>query len=290
MPTNSAARQLHEHLVLRGRQVARLPLHPAIADGSEWGKSARTCGTSEASSSRKESDMFRVHRTVLLSVFCVAFVGITAAQEIEGQKIKGWGTVFDPEGDARATLKDGAVELTVPGAYRDLWPIGGRVNAPRILRPVKGDFTVHVKVASAVSTAGKAALADLPAGSPSSRGATLIVWHDENNFIRFERACYTGTKTKKLNHIWFYNTFDRGKRIIERSGQVDPEGAFYLWIARKMGTFYAYYHQQGDTKWTQLETHRLGLPDDVQVGVSMVNTTTEPFTVRFEDFKVGNAE
>jgi hypothetical protein len=54
----------------------------------------------------------------------------------------------------------------------------------------------------------------------------------------------------------------------------------------KQGTLYAWYRQEGDREWTAMETHRPALPNHVQVGVSLINTTSDPFTVRFEDFAV----
>ena len=226
--------------------------------------------------------MFRMSLAFVSALTCAVVFDAVGALASETQTIEGWGTLFDPEGDAKATEKNGAVELTVPGAYRDLWP-AGRVNAPRILRPVQGDFSVQVKIASTVSTAGTSALADLPSGSVLYRSAALIIWQDENTFVRLERGSSTAKESREL---WIYHTFDGGKRVVHQIGNVASAGAAYLWIARKQGTFYAYFRQEGDKKWTQLETHRLGLPYEVNVGVSLVNTTSEPFTVRFEDFQV----
>ena len=205
--------------------------------------------------------------------------GVVLAQDGEGQDIPGWGTLFDPEGGATVASEGDSVELTVPGSYRDLWP-EGRVNAPRILTPVQGDFSVVVKV-PAIPGTGTDLAPDRPdAARWPVKAAALLVWQDEGNFVRFERL------SSQSRHSWHYHTFDDGKRLIQLRGELKPDVATHLWIARQKGTFHAGYRQEGDKDWTRLETHRLGLPDQVQVGVSLVNSTSEAFTARFEQFKV----
>ena len=233
--------------------------------------------------------MFRKHSSVLLTVLCVAVVA--TAQEKEAKDFEAWGTLIDPAGGATAVRKNEALELTVPGQYRDMWP-GSCVNAPRILRPVKGDFSVQVKVTSAVNVTGKSLAPDVPAKARwVVQAASLIIWHDENNFVRLERNSGRNSGlSEPTKHVWYYNAFDGGTRVVHRRGDVRADGTSQLWIARKQGTFYAYYRQEGDANWTALEVHRLGLPDEVQVGVSLVNTTNEPFTVRFEDLRVGDVK
>lgn len=195
----------------------------------------------------------------------------------ESTVIEGWGTLFDPAGGATAVKRGNGVELGVPGVFRDLYP-DGSVNAPRILRPAKGDFFVQVKVTSAVNVTG---LDLVPDARFIYRAAILTVWQDENNFVRLERSS-SGTRP----HRWSYQAWNQGKAEVNSVGIVGPDGASYLRIQRKQGTFYAWYRQEADAEWTAMEVHRLGLPDEVQVGVSLINTANQPFTVRFEDFEL----
>jgi len=195
--------------------------------------------------------------------------------------IKGWGTLVDPAGGATAVENNGAVELRVPGVYRDLWPEGS-VNAPRMLQPIKGDFAIQVKITSPVNVTGLKLAPDGPANARFPyRAAVLMIWHDANNFVRLERA-----SSVSKPHRWGYQTIEQGKVGVFHVGIVRPDAASYLRLRRKQGAISAWYRQDGDREWTMMEVHRLDLPDEVQVGVSLVNTTSDPFTVRFEDFTV----
>src|SRR5207249_2344373 len=79
-----------------------------------------------------------------------------------------WGEFIDPAGDCRVREVGGIVTITVPGAYHDLWPREGKVNAPLLLRDVEGNFTATVKVA-AVTKAEE--------GTPISELATTVAFH-----------------------------------------------------------------------------------------------------------------
>jgi len=193
--------------------------------------------------------------------------------------IEGWGTLEDQEGKARVVQRDNGIELSIPGVYRDIWP-GVAVNAPRLLRRVSGDFAVQVKVVSPVDVTGKTLTAKRPVEARFLfRAACLLVWHDEKNFVRLERS-----SSLSRPHRWGYQAFDQGRRAATQAGEVRKEGESWLRIQRKDGVVYAWYRQAGDEAWTAMEVERLSLPDEVTVGVAVLNSTSDPFMVRFEDF------
>jgi len=177
--------------------------------------------------------------------------------------------------------KEDGVELSVPGLYRDIWP-GVVVNAPRLVRRVSGDFAVQVKVVTPVDVTGKNLTAKRPAEARFLfRAASLLVWHDEKNFVRLERS-----SSLSRPHRWGYQAFDQGRRAAMQAGEVRKAGDSWLRIQRKNGVVYAWYRQDGDEAWTAMEVERLSLPDVVTVGVAVLNSTSDPFMVRFEDFEV----
>ena len=45
------------------------------------------------------------------------------------ETVKGWGLVVDPLGDCTFSHQEGKFTIKVPGAYHDLWPVKGKVNA-----------------------------------------------------------------------------------------------------------------------------------------------------------------
>jgi regulation of enolase protein 1 (concanavalin A-like superfamily) len=81
---------------------------------------------------------------------------------------------IDPLGDSRMSLdaRSGFLRITVTG-YHDLWPANRNYNAPRLMREVQGDFTVETKI-----------------DGPERWCGGLLLWKDQNNFIRFERGIH----------------------------------------------------------------------------------------------------
>lgn len=221
-----------------------------------------------------------IHLLGVASVFLLSMA--TSGEHAQAdQEIHGWGKLEDSEGDARVVQRGNGVEMSVPGVYRDIWP-GVAVNAPRLVRRVSGDFAVQVKVVSPVDVTGKTLTAKRPAKARFLfRAACLLVWHDEKNFVRLERS-----SSVSRPHRWSYQAFDRGRRAASQAGEVRKEGESWLRIQRKDGVVYAWYRQAGDEAWTAMEAERLSLPDVVTVGVAILNTTSDPFMVRFESFVV----
>src|SRR4051812_32834403 len=123
---------------------------------------------------------------LLVAVFAFFLAAWSLAEEKKPQTIKGWGTVVDPDGDCRVEEKDGTLTITVAKTHHDLTyqEIGNRFNAPRVVREVEGDFTMQVKVP-------KFPMPDADAeatGLYPFMSAGLLVWQDEKNFFRVERA------------------------------------------------------------------------------------------------------
>src|SRR5262245_57498798 len=126
-----------------------------------------------------------MHRFVVGFIGFAAGLGLVAAalgDEKKPTEIKGWGTVIDPDGDCSITEDKGKVTIKVPGSHHDLYV--RKLNAPRVLREVEGDFVAQVKV-----TADWKPGARLPKVSTVPyNGAGLLVWDSEKHFVRWERS------------------------------------------------------------------------------------------------------
>ena len=103
-----------------------------------------------------------------------------------------WGDAVDPDGDCQFELdpREDKVRIIVPGKTHILSAEIGHVNAPRLLRDIKGDFDLIVRVAGTSNPGGKATTTVY---SPY-HGAGLLIWQDEENYVRLEIAteCSTG--------------------------------------------------------------------------------------------------
>jgi regulation of enolase protein 1 (concanavalin A-like superfamily) len=216
--------------------------------------------------------MSRISLLAALSLTAGLVFNPAMADETKPQMIKGWGTVVDPDGDCKVSEENGKLTIAVPKTYHDLTHFEGqtKLNAPRILQKVKGDFCIQVKVN----------VFPLPAEDTSSSGkfsfvsAGLIVWHDTNNFIRIERAAESGRPFVWIEH------FENGKATTQKL-EVIADNTTYLRFT-KSGTKLTYETSQDGSTWQQIEAEDAMLTESVDVGVLAINTTTRNFAPQLE--------
>ena len=219
----------------------------------------------------------RLAAVVLLAA--VPLLAIAAVAEDGAKEIEGWGTWIDPDGDCQVAAEDDAVVITVSPTVHDLWPENPeakqRANAPRILRDVSGDFTAEVKVAGTVL------------GGEFFRSGAMLIWQDERNFVRFERA--GSFRDKKPRHYCWLHVFKDGKRVVNLQKEPVKDVETVLRLERKAGKLVASISQDDGKTFTKYPSQDLALGDDVKVGVAALNASKAEFTVRFEQFKLAAA-
>src|SRR4051812_31099083 len=81
-------------------------------------------------------------------VFWALVVRAASAAPVPGEKPfqTSWDPPTDPDGDCTFQRVEGKLTITLPGSDHDLGIERGRMNAPRLLRDVEGDFVVQVRV------------------------------------------------------------------------------------------------------------------------------------------------
>jgi RNA polymerase sigma factor (sigma-70 family) len=194
---------------------------------------------------------------------------------------KTWGTETDPDKDCKFTYAKGKLTITVPGKDHDLGAERQVMNAPRVLRPVEGDFTVQVKVS------GKFKPEDADTDERAAfQGAGLLVLDDDNNYVRLERASYI--RGDDTHHYTNWELRKDGE--VERFGSPDDQPLedgkdTWLRIERHGDKVSAAISQDGE-KWTDLEAKDASFPKKVQVGVAAVNTSKQEFAPQFSEFKL----
>jgi hypothetical protein len=107
----------------------------------------------------------------------------TRAEDKKAQSVKDWGEVMDPDGDCIVAEKDGKLTITVPGKYHDLWVDKGKVNAPRDLQEVEGDFSVQVLVTGIVHPEKDTLIPKIVSTAPFQAGG-LLIWKDDQTMVR----------------------------------------------------------------------------------------------------------
>jgi regulation of enolase protein 1 (concanavalin A-like superfamily) len=211
-----------------------------------------------------------------LSLITLAAAAADPPTPEDAKAIEGWGTWVDPDGDCDVRAEDDAVIITVSPAVHDLWPENPepkqRANAPRLLRDVKGDFTAEVKVAGTVL------------GGEFFRSGAMLIWQDERNFVRFERA--GSFRDKKPRHYCWLHVFKDGKRVVNLQKEPVKDAETILRLERKGDRLVASFSQDDGKTFTKYPAQDLALDADVKVGVAALNASKAELTVRFEHLQL----
>jgi regulation of enolase protein 1 (concanavalin A-like superfamily) len=201
-----------------------------------------------------------------------------AAEPRPGMTLVGWGQTFDPDGDCTFLPEGKGLTITVPPTPHDLTAEEGRINAPRVLQDVEGDFRAQVKVSGAFRpTAGS-----VPGHLPFQSGG-LLLWSDAQNYVRLERA---GMNRNGVNESSATLELRSGGRPSATAPVPLGEQDTYLRMERSGNQVRGWVSPNG-RKWTRLEPLEATFPAKVRVGIAAVNAAREPLSVRFEDFQVG---
>lgn len=219
--------------------------------------------------------MKRVFQVLPCAILFLVGMGPSCGEDKKPQEIKGWGQTEDPDADCKISAKEGTVTFTVPGTSHDLWPGGDRkVNAPRILQDVEGDFTVQVKVASSVKPE-----------NGFFRAGTLLIWQDDKTFIRLDSACaHRGGST--FDFYCYLHVFKDKDRLVNEHLRPLKDQPTDLRLERRGTKIMASFSQDGGKTWKSFAEKTADLPQKLKVGVAAVNGTKNPFTVTLEDFKI----
>jgi regulation of enolase protein 1 (concanavalin A-like superfamily) len=192
--------------------------------------------------------------------------------------IDGWGRFIDPDNDCAWRARDGKLTILVPGSDHDLGIVRNLMNAPRALQPVDGDFVLEVTVAGSFRPWDQAG----PEDYWPFHGAGLLLFGDEDTFVRLERA------TARVGKIDVYCNYElRSKQEARLTSvqtaadyQLRDSVATRLQLRREGGRVLGAVAQEDET-WRELPPIAVTLPDRVQVGVAAVTTSTEAFAPVF---------
>jgi regulation of enolase protein 1 (concanavalin A-like superfamily) len=216
-------------------------------------------------------------RFVTFTIACLV-AGIGAVQESKNKLPLGWGKVINPDGDCKITGKDDSVTIEVPGKAHNLVPALQKVNAPRILGDVKGDFIAEVEVLGSIQPGGRSTS---PPGLPY-HGAGLLIWQDEKNLVRFERAAIlrNGQVVSYVN----LEVHAQGQPPAARPAQVQDK-PIHLRLERRGAKIIGSISPDG-IAWSALEPLEAQVADSVKLGVAAVNTSSQPFKAELKGLEV----
>jgi regulation of enolase protein 1 (concanavalin A-like superfamily) len=228
---------------------------------------------------RLEEYTMRSHVQVASALLLVLITGNSAVgQERKAGETLTWGSLIDPDLDCKVEQKGKTVTINIPGKLHDLSPGLPKLNAPRILQNVRGDFIVEVEAVGTVAPGG---------GSTNPRGFAyngvgLLLWQDDRNMVRLERAA-TLRDGQVLSYVNFEH-HESNQPSHSRSLQA-PDRPLHLRLERKGDNVIGSVSTDGIT-WKAFPQSTIALPDTVKVGVAAVNSAKQPFQAELKDFRL----
>jgi len=211
------------------------------------------------------------HAFAILALIC--FSNTTNADDSAGSPLVGWDIILDPDDDCE--IKS-TITITVPKSTHDLNPLR-KLNAPRLLKEVTGDFTASVKVTG-----------DFVPDAGDFRAAGMVIWEDEHHFLRLERGAfvkrgelYCATppfehwrNEKPFGFIPFYKPV----------ADLFQGSSTWFKIQRKDDRLIAWTSNDGN-EWKQVMDKEDSFPEQVSVGL-MAMSRSSAFTVDFDSFDI----
>jgi hypothetical protein len=199
-----------------------------------------------------------------------------------------WDKPVDPYRDCKFIPEKDALTIEVPGGDHDLDFKRDRRTAPRVLHDVEGDFEVQVRVQGELNPTRKSS----STGVPSSVTAGLLLLFPDGNCVRLDFGADRGIRGHRecvyVRHLFtkgggmyasWHNTWDKWPLP-------KPADRAYLKLVRRGGSLWAFLGADG-INYTQLVPFgATRLPKRVKVGLAAYSTSTDPFKVRFDQFKL----
>jgi regulation of enolase protein 1 (concanavalin A-like superfamily) len=193
--------------------------------------------------------------------------------------LKDWGKEIDPSGDVAMNASGDSLRFEIPGTPHVLAPERGQMNAPRVVAPTQGDFSVTVRVDGAFRPSSQSTVK----GLTSRQAAGLILWKDAKNYLVFQHRA-TSDDGKVTNQAVLEELVGGDKGVTHRPSV--PEGATFLRLERKRGRIMAAFSVDGK-EWKELKpVDTTWAEGEIQVGVVAVNTSTGPHSVTFDSYSL----
>jgi beta-xylosidase len=154
-------------------------------------------------------------------------------------------------------VKKGVLSVQIPSG-KDLY--GENRTAPRYVKAITGDFQIETRVRFQ------------PTGN--YQGAGLLLYKDDNNYIRFERA-YGGIGGGGSGLRIDVRTTDEYKTVTTPNDIQTDVGEVELKIVRSGRSFIMFWREDENGEWREAGEYESDYPDTVLAGLVACNTAGE---------------
>jgi regulation of enolase protein 1 (concanavalin A-like superfamily) len=194
-------------------------------------------------------------------------------------KIETWGSLAGIPGDCQFLVEGTSLTIGIPGVLHVLSPELNVRNSPRLLTDVRGDFVAQVKVEGRILPG----IQPLPKLPFTYQGAGLLLWVDDNNYLRLERSSsYFTAEGKRLHQVMLELCRD-GKTVPAQTRDV-RENDLILKFDRRGSEVRCSYSPDDGRTWLEMKRQAVNFPSGVSVGVSASNASPKPFAARLDGF------
>ncbi len=233
-------------------------------------------------------------RALAFSAFVVAVSAALAAPVPPVFFKPGWDTPVDPDNDCKFLQDTDRLTIVLPGKAHDLVKENKLMNAPRLLRNVKGDFRVEVRVSGNWTLSADSTGED---DFTYVAGGLLIMWGDEND-QRVDRLEFgisdhvdSGSAFAGFRHF----AIDKAGGLFQHKTSNDKDwplenGAnqLYLRFECRANTLRAYYSADGKKwiDWDKTMTCDVRTTAKTKVGLAAYSTSKDSCKVHFDHFNL----
>lgn len=223
---------------------------------------------------------------LLAASLCLVILGSSAFAQSKKPAtpvaVPDFGELFNPGKDCKHKSQDGSLMLTLPASVHDLSVEIGRMNAPRVVQAVKGDFVVQVKVSGVTHPGAQSAIA----GRKPFCSAGLLVSQDQGNYIRLERAALLNGSVNSIYASWELR--QGGKFVRQGNASELPLTGEATWLRMtRTGDSFVGEASNNGQDWTKLPAINLvGNTTELRVGILAVNDTPAPFSPQFSEYSL----
>jgi hypothetical protein len=198
---------------------------------------------------------------------CVGF-----SDKFQQNNFDGW-TWINPANESKYTIEANpqdaqtkVLHIDSPGMppYEDLNPEKtANLNAPRLVQPVDGDFTIETQV-------------DFISQVNGYQGVGLVIWQNADNFLRLEVSAWKD-QGYGVNFV-HYDTNDPKGAFHDNGGKISVAEVTTKLRVERRGNVYTASWQQYNSSWTPITKTFTMSPDRVQAGLLLMNTQAVPNT------------